>query len=299
MNRINNILVIVDPTATEHPAIEKATVLAAKLNARLELFVCDTKAAREARMALHARMQPGRPFLLDVKEALESLARPLRDRGLDVTAETECDDPLHVGLVSRAKRTSADLVLKDTHHHSLARRTFMTNTDWNLIRSCPVPLMLTKAKPWAAHPRVLAAIDPGHANDKPAALDQRILDHAAALCKALDGELHVFHAYVPIAVIAAATGGTPPMALSISPEELAIEEATKRKDLLQLVAPYGVGPAHIHLEVGSPGELIPRAAETLNADVVVMGAVSRSGLKRMFVGATAEDALERLPCDAF
>jgi len=29
-----------------------------------------------------------------------------------------------------------------------------------------------------------------------------------------------------------------------------------------------------------------------------MGAISRSGLKRIFIGSTAEDVLERLPCDA-
>jgi hypothetical protein len=34
MNPIRNILVIVDPTASLHPAIEKATVLAEKFSAR-------------------------------------------------------------------------------------------------------------------------------------------------------------------------------------------------------------------------------------------------------------------------
>jgi len=33
------------------------------------------------------------------------------------------------------------------------------------------------------------------------------------------------------------------------------------------------------------------------ARVVVMGAVSRSGLKRLFIGNTAERVLDRLPCD--
>jgi universal stress protein E len=32
--------------------------------------------------------------------------------------------------------------------------------------------------------------------------------------------------------------------------------------------------------------------------VMTMGAIARSGLKRIFVGSTAEDVLERLPCDA-
>ena len=42
MNPICNILVIVDPTATNHPSIEKGALLAEKFGARLELFVCET-----------------------------------------------------------------------------------------------------------------------------------------------------------------------------------------------------------------------------------------------------------------
>ncbi len=37
--------------------------------------------------------------------------------------------------------------------------------------------------------------------------------------------------------------------------------------------------------------------EQLSADVVIMGAVSRSGLKGLFLGNTAEDVLDHLPCD--
>jgi universal stress protein E len=38
-------------------------------------------------------------------------------------------------------------------------------------------------------------------------------------------------------------------------------------------------------------------AAELHSDLVVMGAVSRSGLKRLFIGNTAEQLLDRLPCD--
>jgi universal stress protein E len=52
-----------------------------------------------------------------------------------------------------------------------------------------------------------------------------------------------------------------------------------------------------HLHEGHPAVGIPRMARKLGADVVVMGAVSRSGLKRLFIGNTAERVLESLPCD--
>ena len=298
MSYIHRILVIVDPTVTDHPAVAKAALLAEKFNARLELFVCDTKAAREIRLLSHARAKPGAPIPVNIKGMLESLAAPLRARGLDITTETVCGEPLHAGLIERMRHTKADLVVKDTHHHSLAQRTFLTNTDWQLIRNCPVPLLLTKAAPWAAAPRVIAAVDPGHVNDKPKILDNWIVEHASLFAQRLHGELHILHVYVPMAIVGAATLATPSMAASVTPEDLALEEQNRRKLVTSLVSEYSVAPENIHLELGGPAQVLPIAAARLHADVVTMGAIARSGLKRVFVGSTAEDVLERLPCDA-
>jgi len=298
MNAINNILVIVDPTTGKHPAVDKAALLAQKLGARLELYICDTKASREVRMAAQGAKRADEPFLVNLKALLEDLARPLRARGVDVTTEVECADPLHVALIDRARRTTADLVMKDTHHHSLLKRTLLNNTDWELIRACPVPLLLVKPYPWAGAPRVCAAVDPGHANDKPAVLDNRIVDHAALLAKRLGGELHLLHVYLPAAIVAAAATGSPPMAIPVSAEDLAREAAQARAMLESLVVEYRVAPGNVHVEVGGPAAVLPRAATELRADIVAMGAISRSGLKRIFIGSTAEDVLEHLPCDA-
>jgi universal stress protein E len=51
------------------------------------------------------------------------------------------------------------------------------------------------------------------------------------------------------------------------------------------------------LEQGSAADVIPRVVERLGADVLVMGAVSRSRLQELFVGSTAERVLDRIACD--
>jgi universal stress protein E len=298
MNPIRNILVIVDPTAESHPAVTKAAVLATKLNARLELYVCDTKAARETRLTAHAGKRSGTTGFMNLRAFLENLAEPLRQRGLHVETDIDFGDPFCDRLVEKAKRTTADLVVKDTHHHSLARRTFLTNTDWHLIRACPVLLLLTKPTPWAPAPRIVAAVDPGHVNDKPALLDEQIVEYASAFATKLGGELHALHAYIPATVIAAAVGSEPPSALAISPEDLKREQETKTKEVAEEIAPFGVQRDRIHVQLGGPAQLLPHAARELHADVMVMGALSRRGLKRAFIGSTAEDVLEHLPCDA-
>jgi universal stress protein E len=129
-------------------------------------------------------------------------------------------------------------------------------------------------------------------------LDHRILEHASVLARRLDGELHTVHAFLPLAIAVAATTSVPPMAASVSAEELKVEEAAKRQEVAKLVTQYGIDQANIHVELGGPGELLPRMAGLLHADIMTMGAIARSGLKRAFIGSTAEDVLERLPCDA-
>lgn len=298
MNSIRSILVIVDPTAEHHPCVAKGALLAQRLGARLELYACETKSARERRWVALATEEQGAISSPSVSKLLDGLAGPLKLQGLDVATSTECASPLQRVLSEKVFRVDADLVIKDTHHHSLAKRTILTNTDWHLIRTCPVPLLLTKSNPWEAQPCVLAAIDPSHANDKPATLDYRILHYASLFTRKLGGELHVLHGFWPAQELVAGTGTKGPVIATISPSELAAEESRLRPRLLELVQGFPVAVKNVHLEAGSSLDVLPRIAGQCGANILVMGAISRSGLKRAFIGSTAEDVLESLACDA-
>lgn len=294
---LNNILVIVDPTAVEHPAIEKAEVLARHFDSRVELYICDTKAAREMRLLAQRAVDPSRLLDVNLKPMLEGLAEPLRERGIDVSTDCEFADSLAEGLVDRTMRTNADLVIKDTHHHSLLQRTLISNTDWQLIRGCPVPLLLVKPREWSRPPVIVGAVDPGHLNDKPAALDHEILQWGKALAQRLGGSLHAVHVYVPLTIAATAANVVAPLANTLTPEALEYEDKQKRKELYALTDRYGIPQTNVHLDLGVATDLLPRKTEELGADIVVMGAVARTGMQRLFIGSTAERVLEKLPCD--
>jgi universal stress protein E len=53
----------------------------------------------------------------------------------------------------------------------------------------------------------------------------------------------------------------------------------------------------VHIHEGATRQLLITLTEQLPADLVVMGAVSRSALQRLFVGSTAEQVLDMLACD--
>lgn len=298
MSDLRNILVVVDPTAEQQPALEKGTALARRYGARLELFACDTRTSREIRMAKHLASGSAQPFEADPKPMLESLAGSIRAQSIQVTIETCRADPLHTAVLEHVQSIGADLVLKDTHHHPLLKRTLITNTDWHLIRGCRVPLLLAKPAAWREQPVLLAAVDPLHPDDKPEQLDHLILEWSCDLARRVDGIVHVAHAYLPLMIFGSPAGALPAMATSVSDEMLMVEDRRRRAALSKLACEYQIDERNVHLEVDSPAGLLPSLAEELHADFVVMGAISRSGMKRAFVGSTAEVVLERLPCDA-
>jgi universal stress protein E len=296
VDRIADILVIVDPLNRDQPAISKAANLARWLGASIEMLICDTRATRETR--LEGSLPPLSNALLtdNLNSLLEELAEPLRDDGLDVTTLVISGDPLHEAVVSWMRNSPADLVVKDTHHHSFARRTFTINTDRHFIRACPVPLLLTKPKMWGTPPVLMAAVDPGHVSDPSAALDHCILDVTVSLAKPLDAHVIAVHAYFPSTILAGASGGMPAV-VAVSPEALAAERYMRRSRIKEITDAYQIEDSRLHVDAAMPTEYLPRMAEKLHADILVMGAIARSALKRAVIGSTAEHVLETLPCD--
>jgi universal stress protein E len=204
---------------------------------------------------------------------------------------------LYEGIVRHAVASDADIVFKDTHHHSAVARALLTNTDWNLIRTCPKPLWLVKAHDLAKVPVLIAAIDPMNQHDKPAALDDEILQLSKLLGTAVKGEVHAFHSYDPrIAVATATANAYIPVSLPFDEIEQQMHE-DHQKRFNEITSFHGLEDDHAHLVAGLTHEELPLIAQQLKADVVVMGAVARNRWKRLFIGATAERTLEHLPCD--
>jgi universal stress protein E len=293
------ILVVVDPTAEAQPAVQRAALIARKTNAQVELFICaydpllsDTRWV-DATRAAKARAA----YLENELRRLHALARPLTDDGIAVTTNAAWDSPRHEGIVRKALASNADLVVKDTHYHTALRRSIFSNTDWNLIRECPVPLWLVKQRQMRSQPCFVAAIDPVHERDKPAELDHEIVSIGAELSAALGGRLELFHAFdVGPALAAMPEAMSAPLVLPV-PELVDAVRARHEDAVYALTDRHGIARDRVHLEQGETRDRLLVLTGHLDADVVVMGAVSRRGLARVFIGNTAEAVLDRLGCD--
>jgi universal stress protein E len=303
MAKQQRILVVIDPTADGQPALERAAWLARRLPATLDLLINDYdsalgQAGMQARGLNAEAAAKARAARLDSNlTRLRALAAPLQAEGLDVSVDARWDHPLDEGIVRKAVESRADIVVKDTHYHSALKRSLFTNTDWSLIRNCPAKLLLVKPHVPATKPRVVAAIDPMHERDAGATLDKRLLETAGSLSSAIGGELHVLHVFDVTPVIAASTEAM------MMPMALPITEITDAMSAEHTAAVHALTDAaklpreRVHIRHGGAREQLVSMTETLPADFVVMGAVSRSGLRRLFIGSTAEEVLDRLPCD--
>ncbi|HUQ50822.1 MAG TPA: universal stress protein [Gammaproteobacteria bacterium] len=296
MTDSKRLLVVVDPTASFHPAIERAAWLAHHTQARVELFISDYSAnLADGRSANAAGSRTA--VLERHRKRLELLAEPLRKAGIMVEIDARWDYPLHDSIVRKAIDGAADVVIKDTHYHSALQRSIFSNTDWSLIRACAATLWLVKPRPPGQRPCLIAAVDPLHERDKPADLDNKILATATQLAVALGGEVHAFHAFDVSAAIAVATDSmTMPIALPIEDFTEAIR-AEHGDAVAELCAAHGIASERTHVHQGVTRDLLMTLTEQLRADAVIMGAISRSGLKGLFLGNTAEDVLDRLHCD--
>ncbi|NNF60564.1 MAG: universal stress protein [Gammaproteobacteria bacterium] len=293
------ILAVADPTVETQNAVSRAADLARRTGARLDLLICDyDDHLAGTRFGDSADLQQGRQALLDAsRERLEGLAGPLRETGIEVATHATFYHPLHEGILVKARELAPDVIVKDTHYHHALKRSIFTNTDWELIRLCPQNLLLVKNEEWSQRPVIMAAVDPMHLGDKPAALDAAILDTGEVLASAADGELHVVHCYpVSAPAAAAATGTVMPSTVDLETLRSSIESA-HREALERLLQGRDIASDKIKLLAGEPRRQLVEAASEQHADVVVTGAVSRGRLKRAFLGFTALHILDRLPCD--
>ncbi len=299
MSDNKSILVVVDPTADQQPALERSAWLAAQLGASLELLICDyDQHLSGGRFFSSDALQGAQRELLRMHERrLEALAAPLREQGLSVGVDARWEHPLDRGVLRKAAELQPIIVAKDTHYHSAIKRALFSNTDWSLIHSCAAPLLLVKHRPFASTPKILAAVDPLHAHAKPAELDHAILALATEIATVLHGNVEVFHAFDPAPVIAGASGSVAsPIAIPVRELTEALEQS-HRKALERLIDDYPVQESAVHLHQGVAAEALLALSRKLPADIVIMGAISRSGLQKVFIGNTAERVLDRLPCD--
>lgn len=294
MARIRRILVAVkELEARSLPAVLKAAQLGRAYGAQLELFHALT-------MPLYADLykQPWNALEQEVKQRarsrLESIADRLRQHSLKVSVCVEWDAPAYEAIVRRARQIRADLIVVSRYAGRHTAPALMRLTDWELVRLSPLPVLLVKNPHAYRHPGVLVAIDPRHAFAKPVQLDKIILRMGQSLSKSLGGALHAVHAYARVPLLTA-----PAHAMKASAYVRIEREAahSAQRSFERALRSTRVARSRRYLVAADPIGGILEASRRSRSAIVVMGAISRSGFKRLLIGNTAERILDELKSD--
>lgn len=297
--QLRSILVAIEfPAAKSQLGLTRAVELAARTRARLVLF----HAAYDPEIGdMNAGVNDPRvQYVIGLRRRqLEALARDFKLDPAHCSVEAQWAHTAVDAVSQAANAHAADLVIAESTRRGRFARFVLTNTDWELIRHVPAPLLLVKsAKPIRKAP-VLCAIDPTHAHDKPAELDDAILEAGKNFAGALHGRVVVYHSYpAPVLPPTIGTSGVlVPLPIRGGPAARAERRRAAVERVAGLVQRHKLVAPKVVVEEGDSRQLLPERALAERAQVVVLGAVARGGLDRVLIGSTAESVLDRLECD--
>ena len=299
--RIRHILVAIgDILRAPRSELRKAGALARAARATVELFhAIDEPDPERSFLETATRQEVDEQRAAIVEKYQRRLERFAHDpslRGVSARCTASRDYPAHAAIIRRALAAHSDLVIATTRGRRFGARLLLRNTDWELIRHCPVPLLIVKSPRAYRRPAVLAAVDPFHAHARPADLDARLLETGGAMARLLHGSLQVFHAYWPLVTVQPVVAATAPLVM-LSPEAEDAHTLQVMRAIGELVDKAGVPRSRCHIRMGEVADQLSAFARRSRTAVVVMGAVSRSAIKRFFVGNAAGRTLDRLNCD--
>ncbi|HEY2399297.1 MAG TPA: hypothetical protein VGI23_03030, partial [Steroidobacteraceae bacterium] len=147
-------------------------------------------------------------------------------------------------------------------------------TDWQLMRSCPAPLMLTRGRAWQQTPKFAAAIDVSAAET--AGLAQGILA-TAQLLRSMGGDLEILYA-----------------------EPLELQDGERQqgaKALQELTGRLSDPASHVHIMAGNPEVSLPRFAQHRAYDALLLGALTHKPGYTAQVGTLTSKLMDALDCD--
>jgi len=267
MQAVRSILVVIDPEHSESLALKRAKLIAGVTQAQLHLLVCDPK---------H-----------DHSGMLSVLKAALTEDGYSVTTEQAWNHSLHQTIVEVQQAEGCGLVVKQHFPDNALKKALLTPEDWKLLRQCPSPVLLVKTAGSWKDKVILAAVDVGNTDSEHRHLHDTIIDHGYDIATLAKAHLHVISAH-PSPMLSSAD---PTFQLSDT------IEARYREQCKSFQAEFDIDDEHLHIEEGPADVLIPHMVHKLQAAVVVIGTVARSGLSGTLIGNTAEVVLDAVESD--
>jgi nucleotide-binding universal stress UspA family protein len=283
-----SILVPLDGSPLAEAALSPAVELAATLGARVTLLhVLEA----DAPATVH-----GAPHLVSATAAdlyLHALAERWQGRGAQIATHVHPNLAHDVarGIAEHTAELGADLIALSTHGHSGVRGFLFGSIAQQVLRRSPTPVLLVEPD-YAGRPappfdlRVMLLPLDGTPDARAA------LPLAVALAAATQARLHIARVVPTLGTLPTRAAPGASMSPAATSALLDIEQDDARG---QLQAILDSQPAQLQITAevrrGDVAEELDRAAERVDADLVVMSTHGRAGLDGFLTGSTAAKLL--------
>lgn len=299
METYQNILVVIDPTTNEQKALQRAIDLASKVNQSTDtqtkisafLSIFDFSYEMTTILSSDERDVMRQSVIKDKKLWLESLVNDLSP-SIEIDCQVEWHNRPFESIVERVIQQGYDLVIKGTHQHDKFKSVVFTPTDWHILRKCPCPVLLVKDHEWPKNGNIVAAVNVGSDEEEHHSLNVKITEEAKQLAQLIQANVHLVNSFpgtpVNIAIEIPEFNSTEYNDTMLKHHEQAmISHANK----------YDISVVNTHVEEGLPETVIEQVASRLDAELVILGTVGRTGISAALIGNTAEHVIDQLNCD--
>ena len=293
MLAINNVLLLLDQEVDNHNALKRAMQICQEHDANL----CVTTYVYN-----HA-CEEGSLTDLEMRHELKSMLLEQAQswaEGLFKELYLPIDTPLSIcwcrhayqAVIDNSEDVTFDLVIKAAaKHHNIVERV-LQHQDWNLLKHCPAPVLLVKGKAaWEAR-TIIAAVDATSLDPAHKIVNEHIFEFAEILNQDNNYAVHMVNSYPMMSLTLASLPDAP------IPEDLQQYVVDQHTQACQVLAEkYNIIDDNIHIIEGDPEDAIIKSAQTLDADVLVVGILSGEDMQSVILGSTVEHVLDSTHSD--
>jgi len=294
MDKIKKILAIFEPERKNHPALLRAVEFAKKYGNELVVLsvVYDNYTDFDSLFDNEFQNQYQQFQIKKTEQQLSEIVEELKSDDLNISYRVVWSQSSVQAINHLVHEEDYGLLFKSTSPHHKFKDLIFTPNDWNILRHSAVPVMMVKEKNWLQRGPILVAVDTSSHDDAHLALNRNLLRHAVFLAKDLGRKLHILHVY-PFPIMQ-----MPVEYSSINYEEIQKNtEARHRAKMEEMLKLFDLPDYAIDLVPGLADEAIIEIAENIDAHLLVMGTVARSGMNAAILGNTVEHTIDRVDCD--
>ncbi len=237
------------------------------------------------------------------KQQLLTAVKSINHQEIKISTDVLLGDPV-ISIIKLVQSQGIDLLIKASAPEYGLRNKIFGGIDVRLMRACPCPVEIEPRKIAGTNTRAVVAFAYDGNDESQVRLNDRILDLALLAMSGTRPEIYIVHAWTlyGYSILAHGRGKIPSDRLN----EMVRKEHSKRQEWLEnrmnrFRATLDKEQADkfnpmIELFEGKPETVIPQRVDELGADLLGIGTASRSGLKGLLIGNTAEEILHRINC---